>query len=308
MNDKWPELQWNDWKKTADTVHLFAQIIGKIRLALMPHEAQWQQVPFNITTRGLESVRMPYNSDLLDVTFDFISHNVTFDTGSGKSISFPLKGMSVAEFYSETMRILDFLNIKVNINPVSVEMLEKTEFKTDTYHKDYDENAIRKFLSIINSVAQTFEEFRSKFWGKQTPVCFFWGSFDVCVIRYSGKPANPPQGADLIYRVAMDAEQFAVGFWPGDDSSPSPAFFAYTYPKPEGLENSKVTPDGTFWSKEKGEFILPYEIVRTSSSPEKTLLEFCNNTYNIGSELGNWDKKNLERIAPYEKNRPINNL
>ena len=219
----WPPLPWSEWNDTALTVHLFTQVIGKIRLALMPMEVEWAQVPLIVTSRGLASIGMPAGFGSLDITFDFISHSINFCASDGRQISFALKGYSVADFYANVQTVLNDLNVSIKINPMSVEMPNPVRLDLDK-HNSYDGDTVQRWWHLLVSIAFVFEEFRSGFWGKQSQVSFFWGSFDLAVVRYSGKRANPPPGADLIYRVAMDAEQFAVGFWPGDDSAPEPIF------------------------------------------------------------------------------------
>lgn len=298
QNELWPKLNYNDWFETEITVHLFTQIIGKIRLALMPPQAEWAQVAFSLTSRGLSAPFMPVKNGSLDINFDFILHEIHFQNSVGQVKSFSLKGISVAEFYQKVFEVLNEFDIKVKINPMNVEMKESINLETDNLHKTYDENAVRNWMQVLILSGVAFEKFRSGFWGKQTPVNFFWGSFDMIQVRFNGLYTEPPAGSDLIYRVAMDAGQSTVGFWPGDDISPEPLYFAYTYPKPEGIENAKVSPSAAFWSEEKGEFFLPYEAVRTSQNPEEELLKFCESTYAAGATLAKWDRKNLERKPP----------
>jgi hypothetical protein len=296
----WHNLTWNDWKETATTLHLFTQIIGKIRLELMPMMAEWAQVPLTVNSRGLVSAAMPVKSGCLDIEFDLRSHTIDFSLSNGMKESFSLEGISVAEFYSKVFEVLDKFNVSVNINPVTVEMQEQTRLDLDKDHKSYDSEAVERFHKILIFIQNIFNEFRGRFSGKQSPVNFFWGSFDLAVTRFSGKICDPQPGQDLIYRVAMDAEQFTVGFWPGDDSFPEASFFAYIYPKPEGIENSKLNPSSANWSEKKGEFILPYETVRTSEDPSGTLIEFCESTYRAGADLAGWDSKILEHEPPTE--------
>lgn len=300
-NNLWEPLHWNEWRESAMTVHLFTQIIGKIRLALMPMQAEWAQVPLTLTSRGLSSIAMPVDSGSLDIVFDFISHSINFYSSSGNVISFSLKDKSVAEFYKETMKALGELNLSVKINPMSVEMLTPVKMDTDEEHKTYDEEAVRRWWHMLVLIGNAFNKFRSRFSGKASPVNFFWGSFDLAITFFSGKFVKPKPEFDLIYRVAMDSEQTTIGFWPGSDEAPEPVFFAYTYPKPDGLENKIISPASAYWSNEKGEFILPYESVRNEIDPEKSILEFCESTYRAGVTLAGWDIKTLEHKPPIEK-------
>ncbi|MDQ3021491.1 MAG: DUF5996 family protein [Bacteroidota bacterium] len=297
----WQPLPWTEWRETAITLHLFTQIIGKIRLALMPMQVQWAQVPFTVTSRGLASIGMPVEFGSLDIAFDFIEHRIHFNASDGRSVSFSLENHSAAGFYKEVMQILNELDVRININPMSVEMQTAIKMDTDEEHKTYDGNFVRQWWHLLVLVSNVFNKFRSRFSGKESPVNFFWGSFDLAITFFSGKNVEPKPEFDLIYRVAMDAEQTTFGFWCGNDSAPEPVFFAYTYPKPEGLENEKVNPAPAHWSVEKGEFILPYEAVRKENDPEKTLLEFCVSTYKAGTKLAGWDIPTLEHKPPIEK-------
>lgn len=297
----WSPLPWTEWHDSAMTVHLFTQIIGKVRLALMPLQAEWAQVPLTVTSRGLASIGMPTEYGSLDIVFDFISHTLNFYASNGKEKSFSLKDKSVAEFYKEVMRILNELDVKVEINPMSVEMQTAIKMDTDDEHKTYDGEAVNKWWHLLVMISNVFNKFRSRFSGKQSPVNFFWGSFDLAISFFSGKFVAPRPEFDLIYRVAMDAEQATIGFWPGNEQSPEPIFFAYTYPKPEGLENQIVKPEAAVWSVEKGEFILPYEFIRNQNDPEKSILEFCESTFETGVKLAGWDVTLLEHKPPVEK-------
>jgi len=290
-----PELNWSQQNETIFTLHLFSQIIGKIRLELMPMQSQWAQVPFTVTSRGLESNAMPCHNGTFDICFDLISHSLNIFQSNGNVNSFQLQGLSVADFYAKVFGILKSQNITVKINPNSVEMADVIRLDKDNTHKTYIPDYADAFRRALILITKIFDKYRSGFCGKQTPVNFFWGSFDLSVTRFSGKPAEPPPGSDIIYKYAMDAGQATVGFWPGDKSVPEAMFFAYTYPKPDGFEKEKLKPNAAFWSDAKAEFFLSYEVVRSSDDPEKTLLEFCDSAYEAGCRLAGWDKKNLER-------------
>ncbi len=307
MNTKkelWLPLPWKEWSESALTVHLFTQVVGKIRLALMPMQAEWAQVPLSLTSRGLASIGMPTESGSMDISFDFISHSIFFCSSDGRMISFSLKDHSVAEFYKCVMDALKELNVSVKINPTTAEMLPPIKMDTDNIHKTYDCDQVKRWWHTLVLVGNVFNKFRSRFSGKESPVNFFWGSFDLTIGFFSGKLIEPQPEQDLIYRVAMDAEQIAIGFWPGDDTFPEAAFFSYIYPKPKGMEEEKINPSSATWSAEKGEFIIPYEVIRNESDPEKTLLEFCESTYRAGARLAGWDISRLEHKPPLEKPKP----
>ena len=297
----WPELNWDDWRETEMTVHLFTQIIGKIRLGLMPMQTEWAQVPLTVNSRGISSQGMITDFGSLDIEFNFIDHRIYFYASSGKSVSFNLKDKSVASFYKETMEALNEFDVKININPMSVEMETPVKMDTDEEHGTYKEELVSIWWHLLIVIGNTFNIFKSRFSGKQTPVCFYWGSFDLAVSFFSGKILDPTPENDLIYRVAMDAEHTTIGFWTGSDAAPEAVFFAYTYPKPEGLENEILKPAAAKWSFEKGEFILPYEFVRRQDNPEATLLEFCESSYRAGFKLARWDAETLEHKPPLKK-------
>lgn len=299
--DLWPELSWDEWRDTEITLHLFTQIIGKIRLALMPMQSEWAQVPLTVTSKGISSIGMITDFGSLDIEFNFNDHRIYFYSSRGMSVSIDLKDKSVASFYKETMEALAELEVNVNINPMSVEMESPVKMDTDEEHRTYNEELVSKWWHLLVVIGNAFNKFRSRFSGKQTPVCFYWGSFDLAVTFYSGNFLNPEPEFDLIYRVAMDADQTTIGFWTGSDAAPEAVFYAYTYPKPEGLEYEIIKPAEAKWSVEKGEFILPYEFVRRTDDPEAALLEFCESSYNAGFKLAGWDAGLLEHKPPLEK-------
>jgi hypothetical protein len=303
MTDKkelWHPLPWNEWRETANTVHLFTQIIGKIRLALMPMQAEWAQVPLSLVSTGLASIAMPVSYGSLDIVFDFINHKLVFYASDGRMKFFSLKDRSVAEFYKESMKVLAELDVNIEINPMSVEMVTAVKMDSDEVHRTYDPEAVRKWWHLMILIGNVFNKFRSKFSGKESPVNFFWGSFDLCITLFSGKFLEPRPEFDLLYRVAMDAEQSTIGFWPGNDESPEPVFFAYTYPKPDGFENEVLIPSSAKWSKEKGEFLLPYNDI-LKGDPEKALMDFCESSFRTGVKLAGWDKATLKHKPPVEK-------
>ena len=261
----------------------------------MPMQAEWAQVPLSVTSRGLASSAMPVEFGSVDIAFDFIAHSIDFHASTGRKISFPLRGHSVAEFYAETFNVLHELGVKVKINPKSDEVPKPQRMDLDEEDNTYEADRINRWCRLLVSIATVFEEYRSGYWGKQSQVSFFWGTFDLAVIRFSGKPIDPPPSVDIIHKVAMDAQQAAAGFWPGDDTSPEPVFFSYIYPKPNGIENVKLDVKDAVWNTGKGEFLLPYESIRKETDPGNPILAFLNDSYTAGTELAKWDNKTLIR-------------
>ncbi len=291
----WPALDSAGCRETLTTLHLYAQIIGKVQLALSPTMAEWAQAPLRLTARGLASQLLWTGDRSLSIALDLTGHELRFELSDGRRQAMPLTARSVADFYSGVMTALDDLGVEVSIDPMSVEMAETVSYATDTTHSAYDESCVGVLFQTWTRIAAVFNEFRSGFRGKQTPVDLWWGTFDLSVARYSGRAASPPFDRDAIERVAMDAEQALTGFWPGDAGSPEPVFFSYLHPKPAGIEAAVVLPREAAWSAEAGEFIVPYESVRRAADPARALLDFCESTYAAGVELAGWDRSLLER-------------
>ena len=291
----WPALDSKACHETVTTLHLCTQVVGKVQLALSPSMAGWAQAPLRLTPRGLTTQLLWTGDRAMTIRFDLIGHELRFDLSDGAQRTVPLGPRPVAEFYAGVMAALDALGVEVTIDPHSVEMAETVSCDTDTTHASYNRACIASLLQAWTRVGAVFEQFRSGFRGKQTPVDLWWGTFDLSVARYSGRPASPPFDRGVIERVAMDSEQSLVGFWPGDETSPTPAFFSYTYPKPAGIEAATVSPEGAVWSKEAGEFIVPYDVVRGAPDPARALLDFCESAYAAGAQLAGWDRGLLER-------------
>lgn len=293
--ETWPELRWSEWQPTADTVHMWTQIVGKTRLALSPLQAHWWNVPLYVSARGLSTSAMPYGHEMLEVEFDFVSHDLRFRSSTGATLSTPLRPQTVADFYAEYQRSLAALGVSVHIHPVPVEVKSPIPFPEDHEHASYDPDAVHRFWRILVQADQIFQKFSSRFIGKISPVHFFWGSFDLAVTRFSGRRAPEREGADPITREAYSHEVISAGFWPGNGGFGHAAFYSYTAPAPAGLEAEPVQPAAAYYSKELGDFILKYDDVRSQPSPEATLLAFLQSTYEAGAKLAKWDRSSLER-------------
>jgi Family of unknown function (DUF5996) len=291
----WPELKWADWQATADTLHMWTQIVGKTRLALSPLQAHWWNVPLYVSARGLNTSAMPYGSEFLEVAFDLVSHDLKFSLSSGATLATPLRAQSVADFYREYQRSLSALGVTVPILPVPVELQKPIPFAEDTQHASYDPDAAHRFWRVLMSADKVFQEFQTRFLGKVSPVHFFWGSFDLAVTRFSGRPAPPREGADAITREAYSHEVISAGFWPGNGGFGEAAFYCYAAPAPKGLDAAPIQPAKATYNKTLGEFIYLYEDLRNEPSPDESLLAFLQSTYEAGATLANWDRPLLER-------------
>jgi len=291
----WPSLKWSEWQKTADTLHMWTQIVGKTRLALSPLQAHWWNVPLYVSARGLNTSAIPYGSEFLEITFDFVSHDLKFAMSTGATLSTPLRAQSVADFYREYQRSLAALGVSVNIHPVPVELQHPIPFLEDVEHASYDPEAAHRFWRVLMQADKVFQEFSSRFLGKVSPVHFFWGSFDLAVTRFSGRPAPPRAGADAVTREAYSREVISAGFWPGNGGFGEAAFYCYAAPAPSGFENAPKQPASASYDKTLGEFILLYEDLRQEPSPDEALLAFLQSTYEAGANLAHWDRTLLER-------------
>lgn len=293
----WPELKWADWNKTAETLHMWTQIVGKTRLALSPLQAHWWNVPLYVSARGLSTSAMPYEKELLEIEFDFVSHDLRFRLSNGAALSTPLRPQSVAEFYSDYQRSLAALGVTVRIHPVPVELKDPIPFAEDTQHADYDRESANRFWRVLVRGNQIFQQFSSRFIGKISPVHFFWGSFDLAVTRFSGRPAPPREGADSIMREAYSHEVISAGFWPGNGGFGDAAFYCYAAPTPAGLDKAAIQPAAASYNTALGEFILKYDDLRAESSPDDALLQFLQTSYENAANLAGWDRRSLEREA-----------
>lgn len=291
----WPELPLDSWRDTYATLHMWTQIVGKVRMQLTPLVNHWWNVPLYVTARGLTTSRIPYGERAFELRFDFLSHQLLLETSDGSVDALPLKPQTVADFYAECMRMLRKADIDVNIWTTPVEIAEPIPFDQDRVHAAYDAERVEKFWRILLSVDAVLQQFRAGFLGKVSPVHFFWGSFDLAVTRFSGRRAPEKAGADPVTREAYSHEVSSVGFWPGGGAVSGPAFYSYTAPEPAGFRDAPVRPEGAHFDPQLGEFVLLYDQLRQSSSPSAALLGFCQSTYEAGANCGHWDRVQLER-------------
>jgi hypothetical protein len=291
----WPALPLESWKDTYATLHMWTQMVGKVRLALTPLVNHWWNVPLYVNARGLTTSRIPYGARSFELWFDFIRHQLMLETSEGVLKTLKLVPRSVADFYQEFVKMLRSEQIEVKIWRMPVEIPNPIAFDQDRVHASYDSKAVEKFWRILLSVDSVFNQFRAGFVGKSSPVHFFWGSFDLAVTRFSGRRAPERPGADAITREAYSHEVSSVGFWPGSGDVRDPAFYSYTVPEPRGLNEARVRPEPAFYNKQLGEYLVMYDEVRTAASPSKSLLDFCQSTYEAGAILGKWDRDSLER-------------
>ncbi|HYL61054.1 MAG TPA: DUF5996 family protein [Candidatus Methylomirabilis sp.] len=293
--DLWPELPLEAWQDTYATLHMWTQIVGKVRLALTPKINHWWGVPLYVNPLGLTTSAIPYRGESFEVQFDFVHHQLVIRTSRNMVRTLALKPQSVADFYREFMRTLAELGIEVKIWRMPVEIPDPIPFDEDTKHASYDLEYANRFWRILVCSETVFQEFRARFIGKASPVHFFWGSFDLAVTRFSGRRAPEREGADSITREAYSHEVISAGFWPGGGEVKGPAFYAYAAPEPPGFAQHAVRPVEAFYHTQLREFILMYEDVRRAASPRETLMEFLQSTYEAGAELGKWDRRELER-------------
>jgi hypothetical protein len=296
QSDAWPTLPLKAWVETRDTLHMWTQIVGKIRLATMPRINHWWEVPLYVNARGLTTSPMPYDEGIFEIQFDFIEHKLSIQTSAGASKTIPLAPRPVADFYSEVMSTLQSLGIDTKIWPMPVEIPNPIRFDQDRIHASYDPEYANRFWRVLVSTEKVFTEFRARFLGKSSPVHFFWGSFDLAVTRFSGRPAPERPGADPITREAYSHEVISAGFWPGTGDTDA-VFYAYAAPEPAGFSKATVLPSAAFYTAQFSEFLLMYEDVRKASSPRIALLEFLQSSYEAGATLGAWDRSALERTG-----------
>lgn len=294
----WPDLPFDDWRETQETLHRWTQIVGKVKLELTPFLNEWWNVALSVTPRGLTSGPIPYGNGAFEIAFDFIDHNLSIQTSDGRTRFLPLIPRSVADFYAEFFATLQALNIDVKINPIPVEIVDAVSFELDRTHASYDADMVNRWWRILLQTDAVLQHYRSSFSGKSSPSMFFWGSFDLTTVRFSGRPATPPEGAPRFLQLAEDQENIACGFWPGNANYAGvtlgePAFYAYIYPEPQGFREARGHPDAAAYHPELGQFILPYSQVRDLPDPGAGILTFFESvsraSYEAAATLGDWD-------------------
>ena len=294
----WPDLPFPAWRETAATLQLWTQIVGKVRLRLTPWLNHGWQVPLYVTARGLGTSPIPFGSEIFELEFDFIGHRLIARTSRGEQPTLPLEPQTVAGFHGQVMQLLKDVGIAVTIDEMPNEVPDPIRFSQDRTHAAYDAAAAHRFWRALVQIDRVFKLFRSGFLGKASPVHFFWGSFDLAVTRFSGRgaplhPGGVPGLPDAVTREAYSHEVSSAGFWPGNEAYPQAAFYSYAYPEPAGFRDRPVSPGAHFDAK-LGEFILPYDKVRTAADPEALLLDFLSTTYAAAAEAGSWDRAALE--------------
>jgi Family of unknown function (DUF5996) len=310
--ERWPELPYAEWKDTRDTLHLWTQVVGKVRLVLTPWLNHSWHVALYVTTRGLTTSPIPWRRGSIQIDFDFIDHVLWVRTSEGHFRQIMLKPMSVAEFYQDVMIALRELGIDVRMNTMPCEIADCIPFEQDTLHAAYDGDYANRFWRVLLSANEVFAHFRTGFLGKASPVHFFWGSFDLAVTRFSGRaaplhPGGVPHLPDAVAREAYSHEVSSAGFWPGGGAPIGyAAFYSYAYPAPDGFAAATVKPKEAFFSKELGEFLLPYDALRKARDPDAALMEFLQSTYDAAADLAKWDRRALEcGLGEAGKVRPV---
>jgi hypothetical protein len=277
---------------------MYTQVIGKIRLALSPFEPQWANVPLYLTARGLTTSPVPDGLRTFDVEFDLIGHELVLRTSDGDVERIPLRPRSVADFYGDVMNALGRLGVDVAISPGPSEVADPIPFADDRVHDSYDPAYANRFFEVLSQADVVFKEHRARFLGKAPPVHFFWGSFDLVATRFSGRAVTPPADAGTIERYGGDAEQICGGFWPGSEHYPNAAFFAYGYPKPDGIEQASIQPATAGWNDGIGEFIFPYDAMRSAPDPKHALVDFLESTYQANATRLGWNPELVRRWEP----------
>jgi Family of unknown function (DUF5996) len=295
--DAWPELPYDEWRDTRDTLHMYTQVVGKLRLALSPFEPEWANVPLYVTARGLSTSPMPIGLRTFDAEMDLIDHELVLRSSDGSVERLALGG-AVADFYHGMIEALARMRVDVNISVVPSEVANPIAFSEDRTHATYDPAQVARFFRVLSQVDVLLKAHHARFRGRTTAVQFFWGTFDLALVRYSGRQVTPAAGSGVIARFGGDAEEICTGWWPGDERLPYSAFFAYVYPKPDGIERIAVNPPAAAWSPAAGEFILPYEDARKADDPRGTVLEFLDSTYRGGAALAGWDSALAEVTTP----------
>ena len=295
----WPSLPYAEWKDTSTTLHMWTQIVGKIRLAQMPWMNHAWHVALYVTSRGLSTMPMPYGARTFQLDFDFIDHQLFIETSDGDVQTIALRPRSVADFYRELFSELRDVGIDITIRTTPNELENPIPFDQDEVHAAYDAEYAHRFWCALVQIDRVFKQFRARFYGKCSPVHFFWGSFDLAVTRFSGRtaprhPGGVPNCPDWVTCDAYSYEVSSCGFWPGGDAMPYPLFYSYVYPEPAGFAQAVVRPAQAVYDNTMREFVLPYDVVRQADSPDAVLLDFLQSTYEAATELGKWDRSALE--------------
>ena len=305
MSNLWPSLTLDAWQDTYTTLHMWTQIIGKIRLVQTPWINHSWHVPLYLTARGLTTATIPYDSRVFQIDFDFIDHQLRIFTHEGHTQTIELRPRSVADFYQSVMAALATLDITITIHTKPNEVTDPIPFEQDETHAAYDAEYANRFWQVLLQSDRVFREFRSYFSGKVSPVHFFWGSFDLAVTRFSGRsapehPGGVPNLPDDVAKEAYSQEVSSAGFWPGAGLG-YPAYYSYAYPTPSGFKDAPVKPEAAFFHESLGEFVLPYDAVRDAEDPDQTLLAFLNSTYEAAANLADWDQATLRQTS-FKKN------
>jgi len=301
-HDPWPELPWRDWQPTVSTLHMWAQIVGKVRLALSPPLNHWWHIPLYLTARGLTTSPIPFGDGRFQVDFDFIDHRLVVADGEGGVFEMTLEPMSVATFYRAFVGGLHSLGIDVHIRARPSEVADAIPFESDEVHASYDRQHVESLWRGLVAADRVMKEFQSGFLGKASPVHLFWGSFDLAATRFSGRaaprhPGGAPNCPDWVMEEAYSREECSVGFWPSSESH-GPLFYAYAYPEPPGYPTARILPAEATFDPQFGELILPWDAVRLAADPDQTVLSFFQSTYEAGADLGGWDRALLEPATP----------
>jgi hypothetical protein len=290
----WPALPYEAWKDTYATLHRWLQVVGKVALARAPPVNHSWSIAMEVTPRGLSTRTLPHGNRSFGIEFDFVEHQLVIRASDGATRTLPLRPQTVADFYHELMATLDGMGLPVKIWPIPVEIASPVRFDLDTSHQSYDPGSANRCWRIFSQVARVFSLSRCEFLGKCSPVHFFWGSFDLAVTRFSGRP-SPPREGPAFMREAYSHEVISHGFWPGGGAFLEPAFYCYAAPEPEGLKEALVQPGAAYYDRGLGEFLLPYEAVRQATSPDDAILAFVGSTYDRAATLAGWDRKALDR-------------
>ncbi|MFF5205072.1 DUF5996 family protein [Streptosporangium sp. NPDC000396] len=303
----WPAMSVDEWQHTYDTLHMYSQVVGKISLAFRPMINHWWQVAFHLTARGMTTGPIPYGGRSFQMDFDLLAHHLCVETSEGERRTIALGG-AVRDFYAEVLGTLGHLGIDVEIWPMPVEYADPVRFDEDDRHATYEGAQVQRFWQVLHQIELILTEFRARFTGKCSPVHFFWGAFDLCTTRYSGRPAEPPPEVDRVTRLTFNAEQSDVGFWPGGTwingaRIDQPVFYSYIYPEPQGFREQPVAPATAVYDTDFGEFILRYDDVRSSADPREAILDFAQSTFEAGARLQDWPLEALQWTPPRPSER-----